>query len=194
MTVTSPGPVLETPRLRLRPFTRDDAPDVQRLAGDRAIADTTLTIPHPYPADAAEAWIERGTASCAAGRAVHFCVTRRSDGAVIGAIGLALERDHERAELGYWVGVPYWNNGYASEAAQAIVEHGFRELGLHRIQAHHMVRNPASGRVLRKVGMTPEGRLRDFLVKWGVHEDVELFAILRSDWEMRRGSEEGTRT
>ena len=110
-------------------------------------------------------------------------ITTRADRQLIGAAGLReIETEHCQAELGFWVGVEWWGNGYATEAARAVIGYGFRELQLNRIHAHYMVRNPASGRVLEKLGMRREGRLRQRVRKWGVFEDVILMAILRDDW------------
>jgi len=94
-----------------------------------------------------------------------------------------IEPDHRRAELGYWVGVPYWGNGYATEAARAVVKYGFGTLGLHRIFASHFANNPASARVLRKIGMRYEGRLRGHVLKWGEFLDLEMYGMLASDAE-----------
>jgi RimJ/RimL family protein N-acetyltransferase len=174
-------PTLDTPRLLLRAFTLADAPAVQRLAGDRAIADTTLNIPHPYRDDMAEAWISSHQPMRERGAAVTFAIVRRPDRELLGAIGLSLQLEQQRAELGYWVGVPFWNHGYASEAARAVVDWAFRDLPLHRIQAHHLARNPASGRVMEKVGMKYEGTLRGHVKKWDVFEDVLVYSILRSE-------------
>ena len=88
--------------------------------------------------------------------------------------------------MGMWIGVEWWGRGYATEAARAILDHGFESLGLNRIYAHHMVRNPASGRVLEKIGMMKEGLLRQPVRKWGKFEDVVVFAILRDDWSKAR--------
>jgi [ribosomal protein S5]-alanine N-acetyltransferase len=170
-------PRIETERLLLRPFELADAPDVQRLAGDRAVAAGTLTIPHPYPDGAAEAWI----ASHEGRDAAPFAIERRDDEALLGAVGLDVEPDHSRAELGYWIGKPYWGNGYATEAARAVVRYAFESLHLHRVYAHHFVGNPASGRVLQKIGMAYEGRRRQHTVKWGTRLDSESYAILRDD-------------
>ena len=83
--------------------------------------------------------------------------------------------------MGYWMGVPYWNHGYCSEAARALVAHGFQQMGLHRIYAFHFVRNPASGRVMQKAGMTYEGTLRQHVKKWERYEDLTAYGILRSE-------------
>jgi ribosomal-protein-alanine N-acetyltransferase len=176
------APILETERLILRPFELKDAPVVQRLAGAREVAFNTLSIPHPYPDGAAEEWIRAHTADAGL---VNFAVIRRTDGALVGAAGLILKGDHDKAEIGYWIGVPYWNQGYASEAASAVIDYGFEELGLQRIYAAHFARNSASGRVLAKNGMRHEGTLRRDIKKWDEYLDVEMYSILRGEWKRR---------
>jgi RimJ/RimL family protein N-acetyltransferase len=174
-------PTLTTKRLVLRPFAPDDAAAVQRLAGDRAVADTTLSIPHPYPDGAAERWIA-GHAERYAGREIMvLAVALRDGGELAGCISLRLHDEHGRAEMGYWMGVPYWNLGYCSEAARALVAYGFEQMGLHRIYAHHLTRNPASGRVMQKVGMTYEGTLRQHIRKGDRYDDVTSYGILDSE-------------
>ena len=175
---------LTTDRLLLRPFTLSDAPTVQRLAGDRDIASTTLNIPYPYEDGMAEEWIKKHSEQFEQREEVTFAITLRQDKALIGAISLmALDQQHARAEMGYWIGKPYWNNGYCTEAAEAVLRYGFTELGLNRIYAHHFGRNPASGRVMEKIGMVYEGCLRQHVQKWGVSEDLKIYAILKSEYE-----------
>lgn len=180
-------PTLSTKRLLLRPFSLADAPDVFRLAGDWDIASTTLNIPHPYEPGMAESWIATHPEAFDRGETVTFALVRRAGNTFIGAMGLRLEPEHRRAELGYWIGKPYWNQGLATEAARTVVRYGFEELGLNRVYASHLTRNPASGRVMQKVGMIYEGRLRQHILKWGVFEDLELYAILRNDGDNRPG-------
>jgi RimJ/RimL family protein N-acetyltransferase len=176
---------LEIERLLLRPFSLDDASVVARLAGDRSVADTTISVPHPLSETQARDWLLAGMARARSGGGVFFAITRKA-GPLVGAIALRdIEREHEKAEVGFWIGAEYCGNGYATEAVRAVIRHGFESLHLNRIYAHHMVRNPASGRVLCKAGMRPEGLLRQAVRKWGVFEDVMLCAILRSDWDGR---------
>ena len=92
-----------------------------------------------------------------------------------------IEPDHRHAELGYWIGVPFWKSGYATEAARAVVNHGFNTLGLHRIFATHFRDNLASARVLTKIGMRHEGCQRAHILKWGEFLDVEMYGMLASD-------------
>jgi [ribosomal protein S5]-alanine N-acetyltransferase len=169
---------LTTERLLLRPFTLADAPAVQRLAGAREFALNTLLIPHPYPDGAAEAWISKPRDP----NDVTFAITLRETGELLGAMGLVVGREHDRAEIGYWIAVEQWNRGYATEAAREVIRYGFEELNLNRIFAMYFARNAASGRVMQKLGMRQEGLLREHMVKWGERIDVELYGILRRDW------------
>lgn len=176
------APILTTERLTLRPFRMQDAPVVEQLAGDRAIADTTLNVPHPYTREMAEEWIRGHADEIDRGVAIILAMETRADGELVGSIALkGIDSAHRAAELGYWVGTPYWGRGFATEAARALIRYGFDALSLNRIYAHHMTRNPASGRVLEKIGMRHEGTLRQDMMKWGRFEDVELYAILSSD-------------
>jgi RimJ/RimL family protein N-acetyltransferase len=159
-----------------------DADRVQELAGDRAVADTMLKIPHPYEDGMADTWIANHRNWFDERQQAVFAVTRKPDDTLIGAVGLRLELDEGRAELGYWIGKPYWNQGYGTEAARAALQFGFEQLGLNRVFAHHFVRNPASGRVMQKLGMIYEGRLRQHVKKWDAYEDLEVYGILRSCW------------
>jgi RimJ/RimL family protein N-acetyltransferase len=176
-------PTLHTERLTLRPFQLTDAAQVQQLAGDKDIASTTLNIPHPYEDGMAQEWIEPHQERFEKGLSVVFAITDRAEGHLMGAIGLELNPDHERAELGYWVGKPYWNQGYCSEAARAVLEYAFRVKGLNRVYAMHILRNPSSGRVMQKIGMTREGTLREHVKKWEETEDLAIYGILKEDFE-----------
>jgi RimJ/RimL family protein N-acetyltransferase len=113
---------------------------------------------------------------------INFAVRLHPGSTLIGSVGLRdIDREHLQAELGFWIGREWWGHGYASEAAGAAVRCGFDELGLNRIYAHHMARNPAAGQVLRHVGMRKEGLLRERVRKWGVYEDVVIYAVLCED-------------
>lgn len=175
-------PTIKTERLLLRPFELSDAKDVQRLAGDRAIADTTLNIPHPYDDGMAEEWIATHQPKFEAGELSNFAIVLKASGKLIGAIGLKICPRFARAELGYWIGRPYWKNGYCTEACRAVLQYGFSVLKLNRIHASHFSRNPASGRILQKIGMVHEGRVRQHAKKWDKFEDLELYGLLKEKW------------
>ena len=178
------APILYTERLILRSFTLSDAPEVQRLAGDRDVASTTLVIPHPYEDGLAEAWIKKSAAKFESGTGLCFAITSKTeqtaqDLPLIGTISLEIYRAEKIAELGYWIGKPYWNRGYATEAATAVVKYGFDARDLTYIHAGHFTRNPASGRVLQKIGMQYEGYCPKAVEKCGVLEDVIEYGIQR---------------
>jgi RimJ/RimL family protein N-acetyltransferase len=154
---------------------------VSELAGDRDVAATTLRIPHPYTRAMAEEWIATLGPAHAERRGETFAIVLPSDG-VIGSIGLSLHLDHRRAELGYWVGKPYWGRGYVTEAARRVLAYAFGDLGLHRVHAHYMSGNAASGAVMRKLGMTYEGILRHHTWKNGEYHDVECYGVLAEEF------------
>ena len=101
---------------------------------------------------------------------------------LIGAIELSIDAEHERAEMGYWIGKPYWKMGYATEAAEEVLHHAFYVIGLNRVFASHLLRNPASGRVMEKIGMLYEGTLYDHTKRWGLFETVKLYGILKDEF------------
>jgi RimJ/RimL family protein N-acetyltransferase len=122
---------------------------------------------------------------CRAGNAAAFAITLAGTGEVCGVIGLRVEPEHRRAELGFWLGVPYWGRGYCTEAAQAVVAFGFEVLKLNRIYAGHFKGNTASQRVMLKLGMRHEGCFRQHILKWDRFVDLENYALLASEFATR---------
>ena len=137
--------VLETKRLVLRAPCRKDAKELARLINDRRIAINTARIPHPYSVEDAEQFI---VAVNGKGGEVAFVITL--DDALIGGCGVA--HSDTGAELGYWVGVPFWGQGFATESARAVIDYAFGSLGHEVLEAGARVSNPASRRVLEKCG------------------------------------------
>jgi RimJ/RimL family protein N-acetyltransferase len=109
-------------------------------------------------------------------------ITLRGTGELAGAVGLVLEPAHARGELGYWIARPLWGTGIATEAARSLLGFGFRTLGLNRIHAVHFSTNPASGRVMQKLGMQFEGIRRQHVRRWDRFHDLADYAVLREDW------------
>jgi RimJ/RimL family protein N-acetyltransferase len=175
------APTLGTPRLKLRPYTVADVAELLPLIGTREVAATTLRIAHPYTEKDARAFLVLTQDP----DKIWLAITLRDDGRQIGGVGLRLDEQHQHAELGYWLGVPYWGKGYATEAARELLRYGFEDLGLHRIFASHFKPNPASGRILVKLGMRHEGCQREHLRKWDQFVDSEMYGILRQEWELR---------
>ena len=174
-------PTLETARLKLRPYSEADIAELVPLIGAREVAATTLRISHPYTEQDARAFL----ALAQEPGKIWLATTLRSDGRQIGGVGLRVEDPHQHAELGYWLGVPYWRQGYATEAAGEMLRYGFVDLGLHRIFASHFRHNPASGRILVKLGMRYEGCQREHLRKGDQFVDSELYGVLRQEWKDR---------
>lgn len=175
-------PSLTGAAVMLRGFALADASDVQRLAGAFEIADTTLAIPHPYTDGMAEEWIGGHREALDSGTGVTWAITRDDTSELVGAISLMhIEAGHQ-AEIGYWIGVPYWGRGYCSQAVDAVVRCAFEELDLVRLYARCFVRNPASARVLQKLGFQHEGRQRQHVRKWDGFEDIDLYGLLRTEW------------
>ena len=175
-------PTLTTQRLVLRPFRLEDAPDIQLISAHPDIAATTSDSELPEPG-LAEQWIKIRQLRYKRGDTVDFAIVLRSDDTFIGTISLGYQfKKDESMQLGYWLGRDYWNCGYCTEAARAVVKFAFEVLGLHRIFSRHFAGNPASGRVLQKTGMKHEGTLREAYNKSGRFENLECYGILKSEY------------
>ena len=168
--------VLETERLTLRKPTLADVRAIARLANDRRIAENTARIPHPYRVTDAETFISGANKN---GEAA-FLITLR-DRTVVGACGIMFH-NNETPELGYWLGVPYWNQGYATEALHALIDYAFTDLAHEALQAGARVTNPASRRVLEKCGFqwTGVGLYRINAIKSSA--PIDRFRLERGIW------------
>jgi RimJ/RimL family protein N-acetyltransferase len=173
---------LRTARLLLRSVEREDISALVRLAGTREIAATTANIPHPYAEDDARNFIAHAENDFGAGRSTTYAVTIPPGNGLCGVVGLTIAPAHKRAELGYWIGVPYWGLGFATEAARAVMGFGFDALQMHRIYAHCFTGNIASQRVLEKIGMRHEGQSRRHIQKWDRLIDVENYELLACEY------------
>lgn len=174
--------IIETERLLLRPFNENDAEAVTAYARDYELYKTTLGLPHPYTRDSAEAWIETHQSAYEAGTQVHFAAVLKSDRTLIGAFSLIHKSPTGPAEIGYWVGRPHWGQGYAKEAARALIDYGFKVLEFNRIYGRYMVVNEASARVMKRCGMSHEGVLREMVYKDGYYHDIGYLGMNRSCW------------
>ena len=174
-------PVLETKRLALRAPRLEDAKTMVALANDRRIAENTARIPHPYKMSDAEGFI---TGANKAGGEAVFLITLR-DKTVIGACGVTARE--ATPELGYWLGVPYWGNGYATEALHAVIDYAFTDLAHEALQAGARVTNPASRRVLEKCGFqwTGVGLYRIRAINSSA--PIDRFRLERGIWSAIKG-------
>lgn len=170
-------PVLQTERLILSQLEEKDIPFIIELLQHRIFSDLTSNIPYPYVENDARSWVKMSKEAFENNTGYTFAI-RNKEGQIIGAIGLH-DRDDDKAELGYWIGVPYWNKGYVTEAAKAIIDFGFNELKLNKIFATHFPHNPASGRIMEKAGMEQEAVLIKEVKKDGEYFDLVRYCILK---------------
>lgn len=149
--------LIRTQRLELRPFEAADARRVAYLAGEYAVSKMCGRIPHPYSYPAAIEWIGKTQAQRGSGSEYPFAIVLESDG-LIGSCGVNRMGEGDVWEIGYWLGMPYWGQGYASEAAEGLMWWAREALGAKVFTAGHFLDNPASGKVLRKLGFVPAGK------------------------------------
>jgi RimJ/RimL family protein N-acetyltransferase len=171
-------PTLETKRLILRPFLQSDAKDVQRLAGNKSVSQYTLNIPFPYEDGMAEKWISSQENRWDKREEASFAIVEKTRNRLLGSVGLVKIKD-KVAEMGYWIGEPYWNQGYCTEAARQLIEYAFTSLDLDSITAEHLSDNPASGSVMKKLGMRHCKRIFK-PDRYGNTQPLELYEVSRA--------------
>ncbi len=173
---------LKTDRLILRLIEQSDAVIINTLTNDKDITSMTAQIPYPCSLNDTKSWIDDQAKACNEGYQANFAILAKDSNKLVGVIGLEINKQHKRAELGYWVGKKYWGKGYASESGKKVLEYAFKELKLHRVSAHLMQGNTPSKKVLQKLGMQYEGRLRGYIRKDEVFHDVESYSVLFDDY------------
>lgn len=176
---------LETARLILRTPIASDAPQLYHLARDKRVSENLLNMPHPYERHDADVWIERCRERYQRGDGITLAIINKFEQRFIGSIGIYANYQHQRAEIGYWLGVDYWGRGFMPEAVECILEYGFRVMRLNRIYATYFSGNEASRRVMEKVGMHYEGMQRQAVLKWGAYKDLGMYSILHREWVER---------
>lgn len=176
--------LIRTARLALRPLSESDLIDIARLAGDWAIASMTSRIPYPYTPDDARQWLD----GLEQGEFVR-AITMADEGHLLGIAGYLPSTDSRSAEIGYWVGKPYWGRGIATEAAYALVEHGFLGAGFEKLTCCHFADNPASARVIEKLGFTSTGSCNCWCEARRVEAPAEHYELPLRGWlkSRRRG-------
>ena len=164
----------------LRALVPADASAIHAAMQDPEVARNTLSIPWPYPAGAAAAFIAAEREAWGAGKRATWGIAE-AEGPLLGVIGLRFRPAHRSAEVGYWLARESWGRGHATAAVRLALAWAFDVLGLHRVEAHHFVENPASGRVLAKAGFSMEGRRRGAVWRDDVPRDLVSYAMLRDD-------------
>ncbi|HXC56771.1 MAG TPA: GNAT family N-acetyltransferase [Rhizomicrobium sp.] len=178
--------LLETERLLLRPPERRDIPALVPLANDYDVAKNLSKLPHPYTAAHGEAFVAEMQEKRVAGSDFTFAITLRSDGAFMGCIGLHLKDGS--FEFGYWLGQKFWRQGYATEAARALVAFAFHDLKAESVWAGWYHDNPRSGHVLTKLGCVPKGFERRACLARGMDIGCNVVTLSRDAFLGRRAA------
>lgn len=181
--VFSNMPDLETERLVLRPMQVSDADDMFRYASRRDVTEFLLWSPHPTKGYT-EDYLRCIRARYRIGEFYDWAVVEKASGRMIGTCGFTrFDPPHNSAEIGYVLSPEYHGSGYATEAARRVIEYGFDELGLHRIEARFMKGNDASLHVMDKLGMTFEGYRRDGMLVKGKYRTIGTSSILKHEYD-----------
>lgn len=182
---------IQTPRLVLRPLEPSDAPALFAIFSDPAVMRFWSTPPWASLADA-HALIARDQAAMADDTYIRLGIAHRADDALIGHCTLFdLDAQCRRAELGYGLARSAWGNGYLQEAVTALLDFGFDQMGLNRVEADTDPRNAASVRSLDRLGFVREGLLRERWIVAGEVSDTALYGLLRRDWLARPPRQSG---
>ena len=183
MTPFFPSVAISSDDITLRPVQGTDAPAVQRLAAHPDVAQSTGSLPHPYPAGEGERWVRKVNQQWRDGHVATFAITQGCDDMLIGVIDLRRTEFRHVVEVGFWLGQPYWGQGLCTKALRLMVDFAFsHDPELMRIFAISFPENPASERVQIKAGFTREGLLRHGLARLDQPRDAVLCAIVREDW------------
>lgn len=174
---------LHTPRLYLRKISMEDLRDYYRFTGDPEVTRYMLFRTHQDLSEAA-ASIEKWTARYSAGRCYHWGIALRENDQLIGIIDLLhFRQEDSTCSFAYLLGKAFWGRGYMTEALRAVMEFGFSQLELERMEADHIAENAASGAVMRKVGMSCRGTIPGKYEKDNSLHDAVGYAITREEWQ-----------
>ncbi len=183
-----PPPVLETPRFHMRVFEPDDAVSVFNLVSDVSVSKWTARIPHPYELKMADEWISDGADMIKEGRGIGFAIVTKDGDDLTGAVGFDFEPTAGHAEIGYYLGKNYWNRGYMTEAATALLNYGFDDLGLEKVLGCVVPDNLGSATVLKKLGFSKGGSQEIDAPARGQRVLVDVWTLGQETWvEARKG-------
>lgn len=169
--------------MQLEKITYSDIPKIIEYAGNKKVAETTLNISHPYQEEDAIFWINSACQGYKNKDQYTFGIRLKSTHEFIGGIGLKINLKFNRAALGYWIAESFWNNGYASEAVEAILKFGFDNLGINKIYAQHLIENLASGKVMIKNKMIKEGELKDHTKKGDIYRSLIQYRLTKEEYK-----------
>lgn len=175
-------PQRSTARLTLRQVTEEDIPDLIRYVNHPRILANILNFPSPYLETDARARLDFVVQGFEKEERYVFAIASQEDNRFMGEIGLHLDKAHNRAEMGFWIGKPFWNQGLMKEAVAEVLKFGFEELRLHKIIATHFLDNPTSGKVLIGNGMIKEAEMKDHYLHQGVYGSIVQYRLTQDEF------------
>lgn len=184
-----PFPEIETSRLVLTELKSEYISQIVKYASNQNISAHTMNLPFPYTEKDAIYWINLANEGFRNKTNFIFGIRLKAENKLIGGISLTVEQKFLRAEAGYWIAEPFWSNGFATEAAGAIISFGFEKLGLNKITSSHFEINTASGKVMQNCGFLKEGELKEHVCKNGVFHTLILYGFTKKEFEKRQASE-----
>jgi [ribosomal protein S5]-alanine N-acetyltransferase len=178
--------ILKGKKIILRPLQKEDAQDIYLYANDKKVVRWVINIPHPYPKKAAVIFIKKSIQKMKKKDAYPFGIIDLETQRVIGIVEIMkIDWKNKNFELGYWLGRKYWSKGIMTEAAQLALCYAFFALKLHRASARCFDKNVASARVMEKIGMKPEGRLREEKYRYGKWHNILHYGILKREFKRK---------
>ena len=174
--------VYETERLRLANICIDNLKQVDQLMDDYDIISNNYDVPYPYYKGYAKEWFEKGKSGIENGELVRWGIFEKRSNAIIGNIELRINRKHNRAEVGYWIGKEYRNKRYCEESVRKVIEIGFQVIKLNRIEAFSFSDNQISNKLLEKVGFSLEGELRQESLMIGKYRNTKVYGFLSEEY------------
>lgn len=175
-------PEIRTKRLILGEIDSYQLAEIAEQANNIKIAENTLNLPFPYRERDAQNWVEMQQEMFNETRGYVFAIYLRDSKVFVGGCGLHLDVSHNKAEIGYWIGEEFWQNGIATEAARALLDFGFNRLVLNKVYATCFKGNKASARVLKKLKFEKEGFLKQHFLKNGRYKDVYIFGLIKDNF------------
>ncbi|WP_423189316.1 GNAT family N-acetyltransferase [Alkalibacterium sp. f15] len=179
-------PIIETDRLILREVTPEDATAMYAYLSDKDVVTNMGLEPYKSSSDVLNEEINWYKSIIVEGTGIRWVITKRESNVVIGSCGfLNMSRGHHRAEIGFELHKEYWKQGISSEAVEAVIQHGYMNLNLERIEAIVDPENFLSQKLLEKQGFKKEGLLRHYEYNFGEFSDVYMYSLLKKDFKTK---------
>lgn len=169
---------IETERLLLRRFVQSDSEKVAEICNTDEVWKGTLALPHPYTTEMASNWISKHDDNFNNNYFYDYAVTDKNNNNLYGCMGIGINQSQNMGKIGYWIDPKMWNNGIATEAAQAIIQFAFEIKNIRKVNARYFSYNKASGRVMEKAGMKKEGLQEKHIQKNGKYVDLVLYGLI----------------